>query len=133
MRVLALDYGSKRIGLALGDSNLKIAVPLKSLRNHERVFSEIASILEEKGVDILLVGLPLTPSGAEGQRAKEVKDFVEKLKSCLPEHVEVVLWDERYTTQEALRLMEGLSPRKKKELKDSLSAYVILTEYFESL
>lgn len=133
MRVLALDYGSKRIGLALGDTNLRIALPFKSLKNTQKVFWEISSILQEKGIDLILVGLPLTPSGKEGQRAEEVREFVEKLKAHLPEHVEVLLWDERYTTEEALRLLDGQSLKKKRELKDCLSAYIILTEYLDTL
>lgn len=133
MRVLAIDYGSRRIGLAIGDTNLRIATPVETLENKGGALERIANIVKERQISLVLVGLPLTPSGKEGQRAKEVRSFVEALRSLLPEETEVRLWDERYTTEEALRLVHGLSISKKKELKDSLSAYVILTEYFESL
>lgn len=134
MKVLAVDYGRRRIGLALGDTNLKIAVPLGGIENrNQRVFEEISQRIKELGISVVLLGLPLTPSGREGERAKEVKDFLEALKSHIPEGVEIILWDERYTTKEAYSMMEGLKWKKKKELKDSISAYAILLEYLESL
>ncbi|MFN4319705.1 MAG: Holliday junction resolvase RuvX [Aquificaceae bacterium] len=134
MKVLAVDYGRRRIGLALGDTNLKIAVPLVSIENrNQRVFEEISQRIKELGISVVLLGLPLTPSGREGERAMEVKDFLEALKSHIPEGVEIILWDERYTTKEAYSMMEGSKWKKKKELKDSISAYAILLEYLESL
>jgi len=131
LKVLAIDWGTKKIGLALGDTSLKLAVPLKPLYNGEGVYSSILSVIREYGVNLVLLGLPLTPSGKEGQRALEVRKFAKELESILPEGVSLDFWDERYTTEEALRLAEGF--RKKRELKDSLSAYVMLIEFFESL
>ena len=133
MKVLGIDYGSKRIGLAIGDENLKIAVPLKTIRNDGSTFQEVAKIIEENSVSKVVVGLPLTLSGKEGQRAIEVRSFVNELKKSLPESVEVILWDERFTTEEAYRYMAHYSKRRKKELKDSISALIILQEYLESL
>lgn len=131
LKVLAIDWGTKKIGLALGDTSLKLAVPLKPLYNGEGVYSSILSVIREYGVNLVLLGLPLTPSGKEGQRALEVRKFAKELESILPEGVSLDFWDERYTTEEALRLAEGF--RKKRELKDSLSAYVMLIEFFNSL
>lgn len=131
LKILAIDWGTKKIGLALGDTSLKLAVPLKPLANREGVYSSILSIIQEHGVNLVLLGLPLTPSGKEGQRALEVRKFAKELESMLPEGVSLDFWDERYTTEEALRLVED--SRKKKELKDSLSAYVMLIEFLDSL
>ncbi len=134
MKVLAIDYGSKRIGLALGDTRLGIALPLEGIENRgEKTLRTIADKVRELGAHIILIGLPLTPRGREGQRVREVKDFSEKLKNFLSEDVEVLLWDERYTTEEAYRLMQDVNPKKREKLKDSLSAYLILLEYIESL
>ncbi len=134
MKVLAIDYGSKRIGLALGDTRLGIALPLEAIENKgERALRAIAHKVRELGAHILLIGLPLTPKGKEGQRASEVKNFSERLRALLPESIELILWDERYTTKEAYRMIEEVNPRKKKKIKDSLSAYVMLLEYMESL
>ncbi|MCS7171218.1 MAG: Holliday junction resolvase RuvX [Aquificaceae bacterium] len=134
MKVLAIDYGSKRIGLALGDTRLGVAVPLASIENKgEDSLFKILEKVKEQGVSCVLVGLPLTPAGKEGQRAKEVREFFQHLRKVMPQEVEIRMWDERYTTLEAYRMLEGLSSKRKKELKDSVSAYAILLEYMESL
>ncbi len=134
MKVLAVDYGTKYIGLAFGDTNLRIAVPLYAVKNDgEGAFKRIAREVEERNVSLIIVGLPLTPSGREGQRAVEVRSFVERIREYVPEHVELLLWDERYTTQEAERLIMEMGWKKRKELKDSLSAYVMLLEYIENI
>jgi len=132
LKVLAVDYGSKRIGLALGDTNLKIATPLGSVENKGGLIEKIREIVEDYRVGVIVVGLPLTPRGNKGQRAKEVEEFVERLRHNF-EDTDIVLWDERYTTLEAMSLLEGASPFKKRKLKDALSAYVILKEYLDSL
>ncbi len=131
MKVLAIDYGTKRIGLAIGDENLKIVSP-KGVIKSEKAVEKIKEIVKESNVGKIILGFPLTPSGKEGQRAKLVKKFFEELKKELPE-TEIILWDERWTTQEALRRLEGLSPKKKKELKDVIAAMIILEEYFDSI
>ncbi|WP_340690277.1 Holliday junction resolvase RuvX [Hydrogenobacter thermophilus] len=133
MKVLALDYGSKRIGLAIGDTSLNIASPLGVFENREGVVEKIRNLISEYRVSLLIVGLPLTPRGQKGQRAKEVEEFVKKLRESLPEEIELLMWDERYTTKEAYWLLQDLPPTKRKKLKDSLSAYIILKEYLESL
>jgi len=129
LKVLSIDWGSKRIGLALGDAHLKLVIPLKPIDNDGRVFDKILERVRQHRVDLILLGLPLTPSGREGQRALEVREFAKRLQELLPENVALEFWDERYTTEEALRL----AGNKKKEFKDSLSAYVILSEFFDSL
>ena len=129
MKVLSIDWGSKRIGLALGDAHLKLVIPLKPIDNDGKVFDKILERVRQHKVDLILLGLPLTPSGREGQRALEVREFAKRLQELLPKNVALEFWDERYTTEEALRL----AGNKKKEFKDSLSAYVILNEFFDSL
>ncbi|AAC07442.1 Holliday junction resolvase RuvX [Aquifex aeolicus] len=131
MKVLAVDYGTKRVGLAIGDEELKIVSPKGTVSSKEAV-KKIKEIVEKSRVGKVIVGLPLTPSGKEGQRAKLVKDFVEKLREELP-NTEIILWDERWTTAEAMRRLEGLPPKKKKELKDVISAMIILEEYLNSV
>lgn len=127
MKVLSIDYGGRRIGVAVGDTELGIAVPKCVIKNDKRVLERIKSLIEESKVGKVVVGLPLTPSGKEGQRAREVREFVEKLRERLPD-LEVVLWDERYTTQEALRRVG-----KHREDLDAVAAQIILEEYLQSL
>ncbi len=131
MKLLAVDYGAKRIGLALGDSEGGIVVPFKVIQNGKNTLEEIKNLVREKRIDRIIVGLPLTMRGKEGQRAKEVRGFVEKLKEHIS-NVDVVLFDERFSTQEALRRLETYSPAKAKRLKDMYSAAVILEDYLQS-
>ncbi len=132
MKVLGIDYGTKYIGLAVGDTELKVAAPKGRLKNGEGVFERIANIVKESKVGLVVLGLPLTPSGKEGKRAKEVREFAGRLKDHLG-GVEIVFWDERYTTEEAMRRISDLPPKRRKELKDEISALVILEEYLNSL
>jgi len=105
--VLALDFGLKRIGTAVGDTELRIVVPGKILSNDSRLMERITDLVRSRGIGRIVVGMPLTPSGKEGERAKRVKAFVEDLKRALPD-VPVETWDERYTTQEAERRLASL-------------------------
>ena len=130
MKVVAIDYGAKRIGIAVGDTELKIAVPSHIVKNREGALEEIADLIKTKGAKRVIVGLPLTPSGKEGQRAKEVRRFVEDLKDKLKD-IEIILWDERYTTQEAISRVG--TKASKKEHVDHISAQIILEEYLLSL
>ena len=128
MKVLAIDYGSKRVGLAVGDTRLGIASPLGVLKYSSDIFGRIRELCESKGVGKVIVGFPLTMRGREGQRAEEVKRFACRLKEVLS-GVEVLLFDERYSTQEALRRLGALPEKRLKELKDAHSAMVILEDY----
>jgi len=130
--VLALDFGLKRIGTAVGDTELRIVVPGKILSNDSRLMERITDLVRSRGIGRIVVGMPLTPSGKEGERAKRVKAFVEDLKRALPD-VPVETWDERYTTQEAERRLADLPPARRKKLLDSVSAQIILEEYLNSL
>ncbi|GAB6065283.1 Holliday junction resolvase RuvX [Aquifex pyrophilus] len=131
MKILGVDYGTKRVGIAVGDEELGIVSPKEAVKT-EKAVERIKELVQKGNIKKVIVGYPLTLRGKEGQRAKLVKKFVEKLKKELP-NVEIILWDERWTTKEALSRLEGLSPKKKKELKDVISAVVILEEYISSL
>lgn len=132
MKVLAIDFGLKRVGTAVGDTELRIAVPGKTLPNDDRLVERITGLVRSRGVKKVIVGMPLTPSGREGERAKAVKAFVENLRRALPD-VPVETWDERYTTQEAERRLSDLPPARRKKIIDAVSAQIILEEYLGSL
>jgi len=131
LKILSIDFGLKRVGLAVGDTDLKIAVPKGTIPNDERLIDKLKKIVEENKVKKIVLGLPLTPSGKEGQRAKLVREFAQNLKSSLPE-IEIVLWDERYTTMEAQNRLKELPYKKRKEMIDAVSAQVILEEFLMS-
>lgn len=132
--VLGIDYGESRIGLAIGDTELKIATPLITL-DARRVdpISEIKKIVEERSVDLIVIGLPLLLSGKEGRLATLVREFAEKLRAELG--IEIVLRDERFTSMMAedhLR-QTGRKPSRSKSKVDMLAARIILQEYLDSL
>ena len=131
MKIIAIDFGTKRVGLAIGDTDLGIAVPKGVLRNDANLLDRIEDIVRSKGVNKVVVGLPLTPSGREGERAKLVREFAEALRKRLKD-VDIEFWDERYSTMEAESRLRDLPPRKRREVLDAISAQIILEEYLHS-
>ncbi|RMD47175.1 MAG: Holliday junction resolvase RuvX [Aquificota bacterium] len=130
-RILALDVGNKRIGVAYSDPLGISANPLPYIQNDENVFEKIKKIIDEYNVGKIVVGLPLTLKGEEGEQAKITKGFVEELKKHISLPVEFV--DERFTTSLAERhLRETTKKSKRKQKIDSLSAVYILKTYLES-
>ncbi len=135
MRILSLDVGEKRVGMALSDALGIIAQQLDTLvrRNEESDFKRIREIIEERGVTEIVVGLPLNMDGTAGPKAEEINRFVEKLKAeC---DVPVKIWDERLTTRQANRLLieADISRKKRKKLDDKLAAQLILQSYLDSI
>jgi len=128
LKVLAIDFGLRRIGTAVGDTELKIAVPAETISNDDKVLERIENMVRRRSIRKIIVGLPLTPSGREGQRAKMVRKFIRDLRQRLPD-IPVETWDERYTTQEAERRLSELTPSRRRRILDSVSAQIILEEY----
>ena len=133
MRVLAIDFGEKRIGLALSDPLGFTAQGLETLQrqNIKQVLSAIADLVKKNAVGEIVVGLPVNMDGSRGFKAEEVMKFVSQLESVAGAPVKT--WDERLTSREANRLMveEGLSRKKQKENSDRLAATLILQNYLE--
>ncbi len=129
---LGLDYGLRRTGLALGylDRCLAFALGTHVEGTDGSIFQMLRQIIEERGVTSIVVGLPLQSDGAEGEMACRVRAFAKKLEAqfSLP----LVLWDERYSSQEADR---WLTTKRKvaKEDRDALAAEIILQSYLEFL
>lgn len=127
-RLLALDYGSRRIGLAVSDPLGITAQPLPALgREGDRKDIEaIAAVVRDRGVSAVLIGLPLLPDGHEGTQAAKVRRFAGKLRERLGLPVET--WDERMTTVQAERhlVASGLRREARREVRDSLAAIFIL-------
>lgn len=129
-KVLAIDYGTKRIGVASGDLEVKIAFPRTVIENKgmDFVMKELLKICDELDVKIIVVGLPL--SMEEGQKENKimqgVKIFVKKLKSIL-KNVEIVLFDERLSSFEAEELMQKYNLTGPDDL---YAAQIILQRFF---
>ncbi|HTB12750.1 MAG TPA: Holliday junction resolvase RuvX [Bryobacteraceae bacterium] len=133
-RILALDLGKKRIGLALSDPLGITAQGLPTLQrtNIRQDLSAIEHIILDRGVTLLLMGNPLHMSGDAGRQAAYVHEFAERLA----EHTGIPLkyWDERLTTVEAHRVLRssGIGIEKRARAIDKLSAVILLESYLDS-
>lgn len=130
-RLLALDVGDERIGVALSDEGGQLARPLMviSRRAGPASFRRIAALVAEHGVGCLIVGLPLLPDGREGRQAASVRAYVRGLQGYV--QAPIILWDERDSTAEAHEVMAANRPRARRLRgpDDAVAAAVILQRY----
>jgi len=133
-RMLGIDYGKKRIGIALCDPDRIIASPLEMVPNTsgKEVIRTLNALCEKHEVDQIVIGLPLNMDGTIGPIAIYVKEFAEKLKKATP--IPVVYWDERLSSKTAEKaLIEGGTRReKRKKLIDKIAAQIILQHYIDA-
>lgn len=126
-RWIGVDYGEKRVGIAMTDELGKIPMPYKTVDRGDaiRVLQELVGEYEIEGI---VVGYPVSMKGERGKRAKKVEEFAEQLRSL---GVRVELWDERLTTVEAERIMRelGRKPSREKEKVDMVAASLILESF----
>lgn len=134
MRVLALDVGDKRIGLALCDPLGIVATP-HSVYQRSAQAKDIAGIVDiakQEQAEAILVGMPISLNDTIGEQAKRVQRFIEALRTdtILP----VLTCDERYSSVEADRWMQerGIPLRRRKELRDAVAAAVLLQSYLDT-
>lgn len=133
-RVLAVDYGEKRIGLAISDELGISASPLMTLtkKSNEDAAIQIAQIVSRFRVAKVVVGLPRRTDGKEGEMERRVKAFAEKLRRKVK--VPIVFFDERFTTRiaEQVLLEADLTRRKRKQVRDQLAAVILLQNYLDA-
>ena len=131
MKLLALDFGGRRIGVAAGDSEIGVANARNFLVNDGEIFENLRELVEREGAGKVLVGLPLGFSG-ETEQTKLAREFAAELDSKIAATVELA--DERFTTRLAERNLRSANfdSREQKNLVDSESARIILQEYFDS-
>jgi putative Holliday junction resolvase len=136
-RVLGLDYGEVRIGLALSDAGRSLASPLSQLVNksYKELMPEIARIAGENDVGLIAVGLPLEMSGREGPSAANVRKFASEIESYLPD-MDIVFIDERLTSRAAegnlIRDLD-MSRAKRRRVIDSHAAAEILQRFLDMM
>jgi putative Holliday junction resolvase len=134
-RILALDLGKKRIGMAISDPLGITAQGLPNLvRTNKRTdLAALEDLVRDREVGLILMGNPINMGGAEGRQSGWVREFAEALenRTGLP----VRLWDERLTTVEAGRVLResGISIEKRAAAVDRLSAVILLQSYLDSL
>lgn len=129
---MALDVGDKRIGIAYSDPFGISLNPLPYIENNDKVFENLSRLIKEYDIGTIVVGLPLTLKGEEGEQAKKTKGFVEVLKKHIPEEIKIEFIDERFTTALAEKHLKETSKKSKRKKKlDSLSAMYILKTYLD--
>jgi len=134
MRIMGIDWGKVRLGLALSDPSGLIATPLEPIKRKgdKHDIGEIIRIASDKDVDEIVVGIPLDIKGEFGKTATAVKAFAGKIEEVFEGAVHLV--DERYSTQASQRSMieADLSRKRRKELRDGAAAAWILQGFLDS-
>jgi len=134
-KILALDYGRRRIGIALSDRLHLTAQPYATWEAKDQAFffQRLKLLIEQESVERIVVGLPITLRGEKGMMANQLEAFVKALTQVVS--VPVVTWDERFTTQQAHRALHemGKKPSRHKALVDTVSAVFLLQSYLEYL
>jgi putative Holliday junction resolvase len=133
-RILALDVGERRIGVAVSDLTATVARPLHTIERASRVedFATINAVVDEQEARLVVVGLPLTLRGEIGPQAQWIERYAEALAETLS--VPIEMWDERYSTLDAEEILQrgGRKRRRGQDDIDAIAAAVILQGYLDS-
>lgn len=133
-RILGLDYGSTRIGIAVSDPMRIIAKGVAVVRNTPRVWDRIRVFVREYDPEKIVVGMPFNLKGERGQKAQEVERFISRLREEL--ELEVVPYDERFTSKIAHQTMREMGVKKQRRREkanvDLIAAAVILQDYLNT-
>lgn len=133
-RLLAVDLGTRRIGLAISDPMKMIASPFRTLKykTEKRLLDELLQIITEKDVDTVIIGLPLREDGTEGHGCVRSRQFSNRLQA---RGIKTVLWDERYSSRNAETLLRqgGLNRKKAIDKIDRIAASYILEDYMTAI
>ena len=140
-RIVGIDYGMARLGIAISDETKTIAIPFTTLKAEKKMEHTISKLLKELAnhqetmrynLEEIVIGLPLMMSGKYGVLADEVKHFVELLRQKIS--CPIVLWDERLTTVQAERSLResSLTRKRRSQAVDSVASIIILQSYLDS-
>lgn len=131
MKIMAVDFGDSRTGLAMCDKGEILASPLATVfeKNFDRCAEKVAQIALENKAEMLVVGDPVNMNGTRGERSEKCRTFAEKLKELT--NLPVQMWDERSTTVSAINIMNENNRRgkKRKEVLDQAAAAIILESF----
>jgi putative holliday junction resolvase len=134
VRILALDHGTKRVGVAVSDELKMIAQPLEYIlaEPFDALLARLKDLIREKEVEMILVGLPRNMDGSYGPAALKVREFVAVLKDAIA--VPIQMWDERLTSAQAQRylIQGGVRRQQRKEKVDKTAAAILLQSYLDS-
>jgi putative Holliday junction resolvase len=127
-KLLAIDYGEKKVGLAIADTETKIASPYKILTNDKDLLAKIKDICLKEEIGKIVVGVPLTLKSASSAQTKKVFNFIDKLKKAT--YIDVVEQDERMSSAYAKSLLKEM---KVKHLDDDVAAMIVLQSYLDEI
>ncbi len=132
-RVLGIDYGTRRIGIALSDPLSIIARSITTIPNDAEALTKLNQFVKEYEVRLIVVGMPYTLKGDKGEKAKEVESFVEKLRRAVT--VDVVTLDERFTStiaRQTVRMMGSTRKQRRQKGKvDAMASALILQSFLD--
>jgi putative Holliday junction resolvase len=134
MKILAIDFGKKRMGFAFGDTVIGSETPLKQIerKNLKADLCYIENLVAEFDIEKIVIGYPNNMNGSKSKISSEIDHFAKKLRGKIAVPVDFV--DERLTSFEAEQLLQTFKPnyKKRKEILDSISALIILRNYMEN-
>ncbi|MFO1487169.1 MAG: Holliday junction resolvase RuvX [Verrucomicrobiota bacterium] len=135
VRILALDHGTKRVGVAVSDELKMIASPLEYIpaEPFDALLARLQTLLQEKEVELILIGMPRNMDGSYGPAALKAKEFAAALGAKFA--VPIKTWDERLTTSQAQKFLIAAGTRRdqRKEKVDKTAAAILLQSYLDSL
>lgn len=135
MRVLGLDHGTERIGVALSDELGMIAQPIEFIPNRptEGIWQRLKEILQDSPFELIVIGMPRNMDGSYGPAAEKVNQFIKLLEEEI--EVPIKTWDERLSSAQANRvlLQANVSRKKRKGKVDKMAAAIILQSYLDSV
>jgi putative Holliday junction resolvase len=134
MKILGIDHGKKRVGVALSDATTRLALPLEVVAGKDRhkLLVRIVELVESNQATAVVVGHPLTLQGESGPQARQAEEFAERLRHKLGEAVPVLLWDERMTSVQVDRARPDGSRSKSDGTRDLMAAVLILQTFLDS-
>jgi putative holliday junction resolvase len=133
-RVLALDYGTKRVGVAMSDPLRILASGVGTWPNDGELLRRIAQFVSDEVVTLLVVGMPYAPDGGKGAKAREVEAFMERLRGVVD--VPLATWDESHTSVEAHRAFRegGMKKKQRRDRAsvDTMAARILLQQFLDA-
>lgn len=133
-RILGIDYGDSKVGVAVNDELNIMATPIKTIfykGDEKLLFNELAQIINEYNILKIVVGVPLNMNGTKGFRYEKTQEFIQKIKDRFNLNVDTI--DERLTTSYSNTILNqlGAKSKKKKKVEDTMSAVYILQDYID--
>jgi putative Holliday junction resolvase len=128
---MAVDYGRKRVGIAVTDPQCTISQPLSTLKvtSRRQIVQRLSGLIEELDIDRVIVGYPCSLNGVPTEMAHEIERFIRQLKKRVK--INIVLWDERLTSKYAHTTLKAMGIRRHKDTVDQVAACIMLDEYLK--